>query len=279
MKILVTGATGFIGRHVVELLFERQHEVIAVARDIDKTRSINWFNNVKFVNCDLNEPDLNISTILGIPDVLVHLAWTGLPNYKDLFHFEVNLPVSYRFLKNMITAGTKHILVTGTCFEYGMQNGQLSEDTPTSPSNPYGLAKDTLRKFLEALQKQHPFILQWVRLFYMYGAGQNPNSLMGQLDKSIDNKDKLFKMSGGEQLRDYLPVEEVARRICYLVENPSQNGIINCCNGKPISVRTLVEKRIKERCSDIKLDLGYYPYPDYEPMAFWGNSVNFKDIK
>ncbi|MGD9731210.1 MAG: NAD-dependent epimerase/dehydratase family protein [Desulfamplus sp.] len=272
MKVLVTGATGFIGRHVVELLLKHQHEVIAVARDIDKARSIDWFNNVKFVSCDLNEPDLDISEILGIPDVLVHLAWSGLPNYKDLSHFEINLPASYTFIKSMITAGTKHILVAGTCFEYGMQNGQLSEDMPTFPVTPYGLAKDTLRKFLDSLQKQYDFLFQWVRLFYMYGAGQNPNSLMAQLDRAIDNKDKLFKMSGGEQLRDYMPIEEIARRICFLIENPSIKGVINCCSGNPISVRSLVEKRIKEKNSDIKLDLGYYPYPDYEPMAFWGSS-------
>ncbi|MBF0230145.1 MAG: NAD(P)-dependent oxidoreductase [Desulfamplus sp.] len=270
MKVLVTGATGFIGRHVVELLLKHQHEVIAVARDIDKARSINWFNNVKFVNCDLNEPDLNISEILGIPDVLVHLAWSGLPNYKDLSHFEINLPTSYTFIKNMITAGTKHILVAGTCFEYGIQNGPLSEDMPTFPVTPYGLAKDTLRKFLDSLQKQYDFLFQWVRLFYMYGSGQNPNSLMAQLDRAIDNKDELFKMSGGEQLRDYMPIEEIARRIYFLIENSSIKGVINCCSGKPISVRSLVEKSIKEKNSDIKLDLGYYPYPDYEPMAFWG---------
>jgi nucleoside-diphosphate-sugar epimerase len=208
----------------------------------------------------------------GTPDVLVHLAWPGLQNYKDLFHFENNLPADYRFIKSMVTAGMSHVLVTGTCFEYGVRSGSLREDMPTLPTTPYGLAKDTLRKFLESLQKKHAFVMQWVRLFYLYGPGQNPNSLIAQLDRAIDNSDPVFQMSGGEQLRDYLPVQGAAKRIVFLVEHSHCRGIINCCSGRPISVRSLVEKRLRERNAELKLDLGHYPYPDYEPMAFWGDS-------
>jgi dTDP-6-deoxy-L-talose 4-dehydrogenase (NAD+) len=178
----------------------------------------------------------------------------------------------------MVLAGTKHVLVTGTCFEYGMQNGQLSEATVTMPSNPYALAKDTLRKFLQELQKKNAFTLQWVRLFYMFGAGQNPKSILSLLDKAIDNNDAVFNMSGGEQLRDYLPIETVASNIVALIEHPECNGIINCCSGKPISIRQLVENRIAERGANIKLNLGYYPYTDYEPMAFWGSCDKLNSI-
>lgn len=279
MKILVTGATGFVGRYVVEQLIERGHEVIATSKNINKLESMPWFDRVQFVPCDLHDPKLKITKVFGIPDVLVHLAWPGLPNYKDLFHFEVNLPEAYSFLKTMIMAGTKQVLVAGTCFEYGMQNGSLKEDTPTFPTTPYGLAKDSLRRFLEALQNECPFALQWVRLFYMYGVGQNPDSLMAQLDRAIDNGAPVFHMSGGEQLRDYLPVENVAKRICFLAENSYISGVINCCSGEPVSVRNLVEQRIKERGAEIKLLLGYYPYPIYEPMAFWGNSLKFQNTQ
>ena len=103
----------------------------------------------------------------------------------------------------------------------------------------------------------------------MYGKGQNPKSLMSQLDVAIKKGDPVFKMSGGEQLRDYLPIENVAQKLLDLfIKN--KDGCFNICSGNPISVRRLVEERIKERGSDIKLDLGYYPYPDYEPMSFWG---------
>jgi dTDP-6-deoxy-L-talose 4-dehydrogenase (NAD+) len=78
-------------------------------------------------------------------------------------------------------------------------------------------------------------------------------------------------MSAGEQLRDYLPVEEVARAIVFLAGRQGNPGCINVCAGKPISVRTLVEGWIAENGWEIALNLGHYPYPDYEPMAFWGD--------
>jgi nucleoside-diphosphate-sugar epimerase len=106
----------------------------------------------------------------------------------------------------------------------------------------------------------------------MYGEGQNPNSLLTMLDQAIQRGDPSFNMSGGEQLRDYLPVTEVATRLVKLLEHPELSGVINICSGAPISVRRLVENRIAERDASIKLNLGSYPYPDYEPMAFWGGS-------
>jgi nucleoside-diphosphate-sugar epimerase len=278
MKILVTGATGFVGRHVVPELLKKGHDVVAVARDADRARMMPWYDAVHFVACDLHAPHLQVTELFDPPDALVHLAWAGLPNYRELYHFEVNLPADYRFLKSMIMSGTKHVLVTGTCLEYGMQSGPLSEDMPTFPANPYGLAKDTLRKFLETLQNVHPFVLQWVRLFYMYGPGQNPNSLLSQLDKAIDNNDAVFNMSGGEQLRDYLHVETVAEYIVKIIFQDKISGIVNCCSGKPISVRGFVEKYLLSRGRTISLNLGYYPYPEYEPMAFWGDLSKLTSI-
>ena len=92
-----------------------------------------------------------------------------------------------------------------------------------------------------------------------------------QLDAAIDQGAAIFNMSGGEQLRDYIAIEEAARLLVLILECPKLTGIINCCSGTPISVRRLVENRIAERKASIELNLGYYPYPDYEPMAFWGN--------
>lgn len=279
MKILVTGATGFIGRHFVPRLLACGHEIVALSRNAAKAASMPWFDKIAFRPFDLLEEEKTPVESLGIPDIIIHLAWPGLPNYHELFHLEQNLPASYGIIKKLVKAGVKRIMVTGTCFEYGMQEGPLSEDLQTMPSNPYGLAKDTLRKFLEMLQRHYNFNLQWIRLFYMYGPGQNPKSLLAQLDEAIDNGSPVFNMSGGDQLRDYLPVEEAARRMALLVDHPECAGIINCCSGKPISVRRVVEQRIAERSANITLNPGYYPYPDYEPMAFWGNSKKLDSIR
>lgn len=270
MKVIVTGATGFVGRHVVAALLRRGHDVTAVARNAPRVGELSWPDSVAFVACDVHDDVVDPLSLIGVPDVLVHLAWPGLPNYKDLFHFEQNLPADYRFIKRMVAAGTKQVLVTGTCFEYGMQSGPLSEDAPALPNNPYGLAKNTLRLFLQALQAQRPFVLQWARLFYLFGPGQNAGSVLAQLDRAIDAGEPHFNMSGGEQLRDYLQVQEAAEYLATLVDRPEFAGITNCCSGHPVSIRSLVEQRIKQRGADIAINLGHFPYPDYEPFAFWG---------
>tara|TARA_B100000686_G_scaffold162351_1_gene169901 strand:- start:4300 stop:6297 length:1998 start_codon:yes stop_codon:yes gene_type:complete len=274
MKILVTGATGFIGNHLVPRLLERGHSVVAVARDEVKASKLTWYADVQFLAYDIYAPDFKPTLAqFGNPEALAHLAWTGLPNYNALFHLKENLPADYRFIRSLIDQGLKQIMVTGTCFEYGMQNGCLTEEMATQPANPYAQAKDTLRKSLQLLQQQSSFVLQWARLFYMYGPGQNPNSLLAQLDNAIDKGESVFNMSGGEQLRDYLPVEEVASRLVSLLENMQYDGIFNICSGEPISVRRMVEKYLSERRVDIQLKLGHYPYSDNEPMAFWGKET------
>jgi dTDP-6-deoxy-L-talose 4-dehydrogenase (NAD+) len=188
-----------------------------------------------------------------------------------LHHFEEELPAHYRFLKALVEAGLKNLLVTGTCSEYGMQSGPLSENMETQPVNPYGFAKDTLRRQLEYLQRVIPFSLTWTRLFYLYGEGQAENSLLPQLKRAVERGDRVFNMSGGEQLRDYLPISEVAKYIVSLAMTRCDNGVVNVCSGQPISVRKLVEGWIRENGWSIDLSLGQYPYPDYEPMAFWGD--------
>lgn len=214
---------------------------------------------------------------MGRPDVLMHLAWGGLPNYKSLHHFEEELPAQYRFLIGLVESGLKNLLVTGTCFEYGMQSGSLDEEIETQPNNPYGFAKDTLRRQLEFFRQGKPFSLTWARLFYLYGDGQAENSLLSQLKKAVGRGEKVFDMSGGEQLRDYLHVSDVARYLVSLAMTLRDNGIVNVCSGKPISVRSLVEGWVEENRWSIDLNLGCHSYPDYEPMVFWGNASKLKN--
>ncbi len=203
--------------------------------------------------------------------MLIHLAWDGLPNYHSLHHFEQELPAQYRFLKAMLQGGLNNLLVTGTCFEYGMQSGPLDETLETRPNNSYGFAKNTLRRQLELLQRELPFNLNWARIFYLYGDGQADTSLLSQLKGAVKHHEKIFRMSGGEQLRDFQPVTDTARDVVALAMTASNSGVVNVCSGKPISVRSLVERWIRESGWSIELGLGEYPYPDYEPMAFWGS--------
>lgn len=280
MKVLVTGATGFIGNHVLNTILKyNKYDVIATSiNSIEDAKNFLWYKDVDYISLDLNKPVDNYFKVFKEPDTLIHLSWEGLPNFKDLYHFERNVIYNYNFLKNMIKNGLKNLNVIGTCLEYGLQEGRLSEHLQTKPVIAYALGKDTLRKFIEELNKFFKFNFKWIRLFYMYGEGQSPKSILPQLNKALDNNDEVFNMSGGEQLRDYLSIEKVAEYIIKISLQEKVLGIINCCSGEPISIRKLVENHIEKRGKSIKLNLGYYPYPNYEPMTFWGDNSKLNTI-
>lgn len=281
MRVLVTGATGFVGNHVIACLLENNHEVIATSRDSSKAIEKAWYGNVTYIPYDIStvNEEINLYSHFHQPDVLLHLAWHGLPNFLDIVHIEKNLFSHYHFLKNYITNGGKHLACIGTCLEYGMNEGCLREDRIPDPHCAYAVAKDSLRRFIEELHKIMPFTFQWIRLFYMYGKGQYEKAILPQLEAAIQRKDAVFNMSGGEQLRDYLPIEIVAKQICGVALQKEVKGVINCCSGKPISIRKLVEDYILRNNYSIQLNLGYYTYPSYEPMAFWGDNSKSKFIE
>jgi len=278
VKVLVTGATGFVGRHLVAALLARGCEIRAVARNAETAQGMPWINDVEFIAADIHAADLNVVALTEGIDALAHLAWPGLPNYRALFHFEHNLMADYRFIKSAVEAGVQQVLVTGTCFEYGMQSGPLSEATEPRPSNPYGLAKHTLHLFLQSLQQERPFTLQWARLFYLHGEGQNPNSLLAALDRAIDSGEASFNMSAGEQLRDFLAIETAASHLAAILHQRDFDGVVNCASGQPVSVRALVEQRLRERGATVDLNLGHYPYPTHEPLAFWAVTERLQQL-
>jgi nucleoside-diphosphate-sugar epimerase len=273
MRVAVTGARGFIGRHVVGELARRDVEVIATERP-EVVRERPAAANVRWVALDMARLPDDPFVALANPDVLLHLAWQGLPNYRSLHHFESELPRQYAFLSSVIRSGLPALVAAGTCFEYGQQSGPLAANLETRPTNPYGFAKDVLRKQLQHLKAVHPYQLTWARLFYIHGDDQPGTSLFAALKAAVAAGRHEFPMSGGEQLRDYLPVSEVARRLVDLAVNPGDRGPINLCSGQPVSVRRLVEGWIGQNGWNIRPKYGELPYPDYEPMAFWGDPAD-----
>jgi dTDP-6-deoxy-L-talose 4-dehydrogenase (NAD+) len=178
----------------------------------------------------------------------------------------------------MLENGLHDLTVTGTCFEYGMQNGCLHEEMAVEPQNPYAIAKNSLRKNVESLSLEFSFRFKWVRLFYMYGEGQSPNSLISQLDKALAANEKIFNMSGGMQIRDFLPITNMAENIVSIAIQADVLGIVNCCSGKPITVKDFVTNYLKANNKEIELNLGFYSYATYEPMEFWGDNKKLKLI-
>jgi len=269
MKIAVTGTTGFVGRHVLAELFTKPIDVVAHVRKIENKLELPL---CKKVNFDLYDKSKNAFAELLRPDALIHLAWSGLPNYKSNHHLDEELEYQYEFLEGLVKSGLQTMVIAGTCFEYGMQSGQLNEDILPQPNNSYSIAKDVLRVKLESLKKQKNFNLIWARIFYLYGEGQSRSSIYSQLITAVEEGKDFFNMSKGEQLRDYLPVTVAAKYLVQLALSNIDVGIVNVCSGVPISVLDLVEKWKEKNGWTIRLNLGYYDYPDYEPMHFWGDN-------
>ena len=276
MKVAITGASGFLGRYVLGALSKSNVEVVVLVRNVEKLDVD--VSDIHVVEGDIAETGIDWYRKLESPDVLIHLAWGGLPNYKSRRHFEFELPIHYKFLESLVQGGLQSLLVVGTCFEYGDQTGCLSENQKTEPNNPYGFAKDTLRKQLEFLKLEYQFAFSWTRLFYLYGDGQAKSALFSQLRAAIVNEDRIFNMSGGKQIRDFMEVSTVAHKLVQLAVLQQDLGIVNVCSGVPVSVQCLVEGWLEDNQWAIELNLGHFPYPDYEPMSFWGDSSKLDRI-
>jgi dTDP-6-deoxy-L-talose 4-dehydrogenase (NAD+) len=275
MKVAVTGATGFIGSHVVRELARRAGvEVIGVSRGAAGGMPA----QVRHVALDIARHGDDPFGALGRPDVLIHLAWDGLPHYRSLHHVERHLFEQIGFVRAMVRGGLRSLLCAGTCLEYGLRSGALAEDLAPDPQTAYGVAKDALRRYLELLRREAAFDLTWARLFYMYGEGQAAGSLYPQLVAAVREGAQRFRMSHGEQLRDYLPVADVARLMVDLALHAPGAGVVNVCSGRPVAVRSLVEKWIADNGWRIELDRGALPLPDYEPPACWGDDRRLREL-
>jgi dTDP-6-deoxy-L-talose 4-dehydrogenase (NAD+) len=258
---------------VVRALLGRGCAVAVLARDPAKARELPWAAQVEIIPGDIANVSDALLARLAAFDRILHLAWEGLPNYKAETQVTEVLPRHLRFLTRLVEAGARHLLVTGTCLEYGLAEGALAEDLPPAPTTAYGRAKDGLRRGLEPVCAAHGCALTWARLFYMHGPGQSEKSLLSQLDRAITSGATSFNMSGGEQLRDYLPITEVADLLVRVALQDAVTGVINCASGRPVSVRALVEEHLRQLGAGIALNLGHYPYPDYEPMRFWADTT------
>ncbi len=280
MKILVTGASGGLGELIIEKLLNDGHTIVATSRNIEKAKKLPFYNRVQYAAYDLsNASTINLFEYFHRPDAVIHLAWDKLNEYKNEVHLTQILLQHKQFLHNLISNGLKDITCVGTCYEYGLQEGELTETMLSKPMMPYPESKNLLRIYLEELQNEFKFYLKWPRVFYVFGAIKERKNLYTLLLDAIHRGDKSFNMSGGEQIRDFLSPDEIANLIIKIATQNKVLGIINCCSGVPIQLKDKIQNFLKENNYQIALNLGYYPYPDYEPMQTWGSVEKLNKIE
>ena len=266
MNVVVTGATGFVGRYTVKRLLNSGHEVIAITTNKSITDDVKEFiNGSELVTVNSLE-EVCEETIAG--NTIIHCAWSNVQNTVDVSHY-LHACEQVKFISRIAKFKPKKVIVTGTCYEFGLRAGPVSVKDFPSPNAPYAQAKDFVKSASERILKEENVKFVWARLFYIFGRGQHEKSIYSQLINSIEQKDKSFNMSKGEQLYDYMNVEHVAEKLCVLATNNSPT-IVNICNGYPTSLRGLVEMILLENGSTLKLNLGFFPYRQLDSLAIWG---------
>jgi len=274
-RLAMTGSTGFLGRHVAASLRAIGVEVVELVR-MRRAESPADVHTVTaaMVETDLDDPPDDLLERLGYPHTLLHLAWEGLDDYSSPEHLEVQLPRHLRFVTRLFQLGLPRVVVAGTCFEYGLAEGPLTETMVAAPVTAYAAAKSLLREGVIDAAEQFGTDLTWMRLFYVYGPGQSEKTLWGQCQAAIENGSPRFAMSPGDQQRDYLHVQRMAGYIAEIAARPIPGRVTtNICSGQPIYLRDLVRGWIAESGAAMELDLGVHPYASHEPFHAWGDAA------
>ena len=271
-KVLVTGACGYIGKHVVDELVNRGYEVLAADVRFDDI-------NEKAVRIEtpIFSGDTDIYEQLGRPDACIHLAWRD--GFKHNSENHVNdLPMHYTFIKNMLEGGLKNITVMGSMHEVGYFEGAITPETPTNPESLYGIAKNALRQMVAMLAKQYGATWKWLRGYYIVGDDLRSNSIFGKIVQSAQDEKETFPFTTGKNMYDFISIDELAKQIALAGVQTEVDGIINCCTGKPMTLADRVEQFIKENGFQIKLEYGAFPDRPYDSPGVWGDDTKIQEI-
>ncbi len=271
-RVLVTGAAGYIGRHVVTALLDLGYDVTAVDFSSDGIDA-----RAHYISCDIFSGEEGLFEKLGKPERLIHLAWKDGFVHGALSHFEF-LPKHYTFVRDMVAAGVKSVSVMGSMHEVGFYEGAIDENTPTNPSSLYGISKNSLRQSLEVLSKTEKFSLKWIRGFYIYGDDKRNNSIFAKLLQKAEEGAEEFPFTTGVNKYDFIHVDHLAMLIASASVQDEVEGIINCCSGKSVALKDKVEQFIKENKLNIKLKYGAFPDRPYDSKEIYGDSTKIKKI-
>ncbi len=271
MRILVTGANGYLGQGIVKSLLDHGQQVVAA-----DFSTIHVDDRAESVDCDLFTLDEPYEAF-GRPDVLLHLAWRdGFVHSSDA-HID-DLPKHYRFLKTLIEAGVPQVAVMGSMHEVGFHEGSINEHTPCHPMNLYGIGKNTLREIAALLCSQHGTVFQWLRGYYIVGNSEYGNSIFSKITAAAHAGKETFPFTMGQNQYDFIDYPVFCDQVTAAVCQSKIDGIINICSGKPEKLADRVERFIKDNRYKLTLEYGAFPDRPYDSKAVWGDGTKIQQI-
>jgi nucleoside-diphosphate-sugar epimerase len=234
MNIFISGATGYIGKHILKKLSTENYNILATSRKKHKETYVQ--KKVDWVFGDLNDLDfLKTKLIEFNPDITIHLAWNGIPDYSEAIS-KNNLDNSISLL-NLIISNTncKKILVSGSCWEYGKNHGICKENDPVNINSYFNWAKYSLYRYLSIKCAENNIDYNWFRIFYVYGLGQRDSALIPTLIKSI-NKNKLPLIHNPLNKNDFIFIDDVVKVFSKAIKKNLPSGVYNLGSGSSSSV-------------------------------------------
>ena len=271
MKILVTGANGYLGQGIVRHILDSGNEVIAADFAADQVDG-----RAQKCVCDLFAVE-DPYHYFGEPDVLLHLAWRdGFVHYSDA-HID-DLSKHYQFIKLFAESDVKMIAAMGSMHEIGFYEGSIKEDTPCNPVTPYGIGKNSLRMLTEMLCKQHNRKFQWLRGYYIVGNSKYGSSIFSKITAAEAEGKETFPFTMGQNQFDFIDYEDFCEQVARAVAQQEVLGIINICSGHPEKLADRVERFIQENHYKIRLQYGAFPDRPYDSKAVWGDGTKIEKV-
>jgi dTDP-6-deoxy-L-talose 4-dehydrogenase (NAD+) len=271
LRILLTGATGFVGRQVLKSLLAENVSIRCIVRE-DKESELpvsEKLGSPLFTNDLFEESEEWWQVALEGIHTIVHAAWYAEPGKYQISPINLDCLLGTLVIaKAAITSGTKRFVGIGTCFEYEQSSQKLSTDSPLGPTSPYAASKAAAYFALSQTLISQGIDFAWCRLFYLFGEGEDPRRLVQSLRISL-SKGGEVALTAGNQVRDFLDVAEAGQRIAKVALG-KVTGAVNICSGMPVTVRELAESIADEYGRRDLLQFGARPENPVDPSFVVG---------